>query len=410
MSVGERFITGESLGRGAYGTVYKCIDEQGRVFAVKCCPSNDTGIPNITEAVIMASFEHPHLNSAVRLHADSDALYIVQEKALTDLARYTRYSKTGERVHEPSPQELRFWFHALAQAVACLHQEGIIHADIKASNVLLYGGGLVRLSDYTLSVRQWEEKGLQHNVCTYTHRPPEAALKEQWGMPLDVWSLACTYYEIKYGALLFPSQHDEESQREKGQSELHRKRLLNCLVDWSLSCWGDGYLNASHKSDISYRSYSLSPLFGTGEDRELDSLICWMLTCNPAHRPTMQQVLTHPYYSDLPIHKYRVTVPPSQLLGGKERNRIDRYLARFLSRTSLAVEQRRLVQRVALQIYSRSASVKEVDEVTKIDACLWLAYKLIWRKPPEFPVNVLHRLRSTERLLCAALSFRLPLA
>jgi len=53
------------------------------------------------------------------------------------------------------PELLRKWSYGLVQGLACLHRQKIIHADVKANNVLLFGDQTVKLGDFTLAVRAW---------------------------------------------------------------------------------------------------------------------------------------------------------------------------------------------------------------------------------------------------------------
>ena len=51
MKIGSNIMIYEKqkLGEGSYGSVFKCSDENGNTYAVKCIKMNDTGIPNILE-------------------------------------------------------------------------------------------------------------------------------------------------------------------------------------------------------------------------------------------------------------------------------------------------------------------------------------------------------------------------
>lgn len=183
--VGYSFtISDKIIGSGSYGTIYTAQNEYGRQLAVKCCNIDSTGIPNILEASIMGSMIHPYLNRALRIQASDNKLYIIQEIAQTDLAQHTRRDKGN---HRPGIVELKRWCFELAQAVSALHVDDIIHADIKASNVLLYADGSIRLTDYTLATKKWSRgEKFTHNVCTCTHRPLECLMRRSWDESLDI--------------------------------------------------------------------------------------------------------------------------------------------------------------------------------------------------------------------------------
>ena len=186
--VGEKLVVGEILGKGSYDQVHSCRDEHDNKFAVKTTPINRYGISSILEASMMAMIRHPNINPANKIYATTEKLYIFQDLAKADMARLTRRSYDDSI--KPSIDQLRDWCFQIAQGLACLHHQGIIHADIKASNVLFFDG-LLKLSDFTLSVKKWNTLDKFHQAaCTYTHCPPECLKKEMVANPFDSGNIA----------------------------------------------------------------------------------------------------------------------------------------------------------------------------------------------------------------------------
>ena len=66
------------------------------------------------------------------------------------------------------------WFYCICEAVAFIHQRGVIHRDIKLSNVFLTEDE-VRLGDFGLCTRFVEDRTLTY-VGTEFYMPPEAIL------------------------------------------------------------------------------------------------------------------------------------------------------------------------------------------------------------------------------------------
>ena len=155
MSIGSKvhIFDSEKLGEGSSGAVYRGSDEHGKAYAVKCIKTNEMGIPNILENSIMMTISHPALNTALHIHTTARETHIFQRLAETDLARHTR-----RKEKYVSPDLLREWSYSLVQAVACLHRQKIIHADVKANNVLLFEDQTVKLGDFTLAVRVWDPR------------------------------------------------------------------------------------------------------------------------------------------------------------------------------------------------------------------------------------------------------------
>lgn len=413
-NVGHSFIiTDTLLGNGSYGDVFLATDENGERVAVKCCPINSQGIPNILEASIMASMVHPYLNRALRIEASDVKLYIIQQLARTDLAKHTRRDKGN---YKPSMEELRQWCYSLAQAVAALHKEGIIHADIKASNVLLYDDGSIRLTDYTLATKKWfPNEQFTRNVCTCTHRPLECLMKRPWDESLDIWSLGCTFYEIAYGELLFPYQGILENQGEnnvkleaqekqaKTEAKIRlRNRSTNAIIDWSSR--GPNPPTSYEvigitQFPIDYIPFVLCNDFKRSEMSVFNDLICKMLIVDPRKRPTITEVLSHPFFKGLTPPIYLSVSRPINKISVSEQARVSRYIQRYCN-------DNEIIQRLALQIYCRCNELNNISEHIRAAVCTWIAAKIVLGYPPtmSLPMN---QILSGERDICHNLMFRL---
>ena len=349
-------ISDKMLGHGSYGEVYLATDESGKQVAVKCCDIDKYGVPNILETSIMASIRHPYLNKALRIQATDSKLYIIQELAQTDLAQYTRREKGN---HKPSISELRYWCFCLVQAVAALHAEDIIHADIKSNNILLYADGSIRLTDYTLATKQWNNESFTHNVCTPTHRPLECLTKRSWNKSLDIWSLACTFYEIAYGELLFNYQgalETDQKVKDKESKLRVRNRSINAIIDWELrgpktmlggpndplsraSLPVSGPLDQLSKASasltlhpIDYIPFTLCSDYGKSEMATFNNLLCSMLIVDPALRPNINKVMTHPFFAEMKPPTYMTVKRPVNKIPLAEHARVIRYIQRYTNK------------------------------------------------------------------------------
>lgn len=399
-------ISDKLLGSGSYGQVYQATDENGMLAAVKCCPIDNTGIPNILEASIMGSVIHKYLNRALRINATEQKLYIIQDLALGDLAQYTRRDKDK---YKPTFAELQTWSFSISQAVAALHNQQIIHGDIKASNVLRYEDGSVRLSDFTLAVKKWSvDDRFNHNTCTCTHRPLECLTNNYWNESLDVWSLGCTLYELAYGEPLFMYQgalEPEPKNRDKEFKRRLKKRSINAIIDWGLrgpqpvaSSYSD-YIKSLRHDDVKYYSFELCQEYHNPEMAVFNDLLCKMLAVDPSVRLTMAQVLAHPLFTGLkPVTYLTVRRSPNKLEFTEE--------ARVTTIIAHCTDNEH-IQRLALNIYSRCNKLGHIKEVVRVKTCVHIASKIVLGLPlPDIQLTQ-HDLLKTECEICHNLLFRL---
>lgn len=399
-------ISDKMLGSGSYGQVYQAVDENGISVAVKCCPIDTIGIPNILEASIMGSVIHRYLNRALRINATEQKLYIIQELALGDLAQYTRRDKNK---YKPTISELQVWSFSISQAVAALHNQQIIHGDIKASNVLHYEDGSLRLSDFTLAVKKWSvDDRFNHNTCTCTHRPLECLTNNYWNESLDVWSLGCTLYEIAYGEPLFMYQgalDAEAKNKDKEFKKRLKKRSINAIIDWGLKgpqpvadSYKD-YLNSLRYDDVKYYSFELCQEYHNPEMTVFNDLLCKMLAVDPEKRLTISQVLTHSLFNGMNPVTYLTVRRSANKLEFTEEARVTTIIAHCTDNDH--------IQRLALNIYSRCNKLGYIKEVVRTKTCVHIASKIVLGTPLSDMQLTQHELLKTEREICHNLLFRL---
>ena len=394
---GKNFtITDKLLGSGSFGSVYLATDEYGKKIAVKCCDTDATGIPNILEASIMTSIIHPHLNKAIRIHCTKEKLYIIQELAKCDLSQKTRRDRGNYR---PTIEELRKWCFQISQGLLALHSENIIHADIKASNVLLYNDGNVKLTDFTLATKKSNyTETFTHNACTCTHRPIECFLKKPWNESLDIWSLGCTFYEIAYGEYLFPYQGTLEPGGKIKDKEARlrlRNRSVNAILDWASR---KNQFSDIPQFSIDFLQVKMSEELKRSEMKSFNKLLFLMLAIDPSKRPTILDVLKHPFFTGMKPVLYFSVKRPLNSITLEEHSRVSKQIQKITTDTN--------VQNLAFSLYRKCNNV--INENYKTFTCVWIASKIILGFPPQKPEDMtISEILRTEIEVCHNLLFRL---
>jgi serine/threonine protein kinase len=129
-------------------------------------------------------------------------LVAVMDYAPLELSYYLKYCKDhqGFGFHEPL---LRSMMYQLMSAVACCHQNGIMHRDIKSSNILITEDGTLKLADFGLAsfVTSTNPLTLNDEIVTIGYRPLELFLfyNHTYSFEVDVWSCGMVLAEMITG-------------------------------------------------------------------------------------------------------------------------------------------------------------------------------------------------------------------
>ena len=89
------------------------------------------------------------------------------------------------------------------------HNRGVLHRDIKGSNLLLDNSGILKIADFGLATffSQDQRQPLTSRVVTLWYRPPELLLgATQYGVGVDLWSTGCILAELLAGKPIMPGR------------------------------------------------------------------------------------------------------------------------------------------------------------------------------------------------------------
>ncbi len=201
-------IVGE-LGSGGMGTVYLARQERlgGRQVALKVLPpaaavSGRSRERFLAEARAIARLRHPNIVAIHDVIDDGRTLAYAMERV--------EGLSLAERIRRHGPLEplaaCRLGI-AVARALGAVHDAGLVHRDVKPSNVLLREDGTPLLSDFGL-VRETDTTVTQagHFAGTAPYSAPEQLRGEVEAIDVrsDVYSLGVTLYHCLTGRLPFP--------------------------------------------------------------------------------------------------------------------------------------------------------------------------------------------------------------
>ncbi|RMG12231.1 MAG: serine/threonine protein kinase, partial [Planctomycetota bacterium] len=200
----RRYAIEAVLGRGGMGAVYRARERaSGRAVALKVATSSLGPVRRRRfrrEGMVTAALRHPGI---VRVHAAGEAQgvpYLVYE--------LVEGGCTLEALLDRSSLRQRLgWLRDAARALGYAHARGIVHRDVKPSNLLLDADGRLRVADFGLAaVRGLERITREHvQVGTPVYMAPEQVLgrRSEQGPATDVWALGVILYRSLTGRLPF---------------------------------------------------------------------------------------------------------------------------------------------------------------------------------------------------------------
>lgn len=217
-----RYQIVESLGHGGMGHVFLAHDTQLRrrvalKFMLREAEASAVARQRFTnEATILAQLHHPNV---VEVY-DSGVAGGYRFFAMTHLPGGS-LSKRRKEFRQSAAAAVRV-IAAVARGVQHAHERGILHRDLKASNVLFDGDKPV-VTDFGCA--KWEEAELSTQgaalLGTPSHMAPEVWLRgsKEHDARSDVWSLGVILYQLLAGVLPFPDDP---------RTEAGRNQLLEC--------------------------------------------------------------------------------------------------------------------------------------------------------------------------------------
>ncbi|GHK01146.1 serine/threonine protein kinase [Streptomyces sp. Y2F8-2] len=229
--VGGRYRLGDRIGRGGAADVHEAFDVRlGREVAVKLFrPDTDPRMEErfSEEAVLLARMQHPGLVTIYDAGRHGGRAYLVMQliRGETLRARLAAGPLPPERVAELGA--------ALAQALAHVHGAGIVHRDVKPSNVLLNASGAPHLADFGIArlVNATRHTASDVLIGTAAYLAPEQVMGKEVGPPADVYALGLVLLECLKGELEY-----EGTPLESAVARLHRQPVVPASVPHELAC------------------------------------------------------------------------------------------------------------------------------------------------------------------------------
>ncbi|XP_061982505.1 probable serine/threonine-protein kinase At1g09600 [Populus nigra] len=205
----------DKIGQGTYSSVYKARDlETNKTVALKkvCFANMDPESVRFMarEIIILRRLDHPNVMKLEGVIASrmSGSLYLIFEYMEHDLAGLL--ASPGIKFSEA---QIKCYMQQLLHGLEHCHKRGVLHRDIKGSNLLIDSNGNLKIADFGLATffSSPQKQPLTSRVVTLWYRPPELLLgATEYGVSVDLWSTGCILAELFVGKHIMPGRTEVE--------------------------------------------------------------------------------------------------------------------------------------------------------------------------------------------------------
>jgi serine/threonine-protein kinase len=229
--IGEYRITG-FLGAGGMGEVYHAEHSRlGRAAAVKVL-THTTGSDGLlerffNEARIQSSLRHPNVATLYDFTEVQGQPCIIME--------FIDGQTLAERIRPSGPMplaEIVYIFQAIVEAIAYIHDNGVVHRDIKSNNIKVSSGGEVKLLDFGIAKSEASQQltATGSVIGTLEYLSPEQVMGGVADARADIWALGVLLYEMSVGRVPFEAITIGELCRKIQKVEYTPPAVLNPAV------------------------------------------------------------------------------------------------------------------------------------------------------------------------------------
>lgn len=356
----------EKIGQGTYSSVFRAREvETGKMVALKKVRFDNFQPESIRfmarEILILRRLDHPNIMKLEGLITSrlSNSIYLVFEYMEHDLAGLS--SCPDIRFTE---SQVKCYMKQLLWGLEHCHLRGVVHRDIKASNILVNNQGILKLGDFGLAniVTPRNKSQLTSRVVTLWYRAPELLMgSTNYGVSIDLWSVGCVFAEILLGKPIL-----------KGRTEIEQLHKIYKLC-------GSPHEDYWNKSKLPHVTMfkPQHPYESTLRERCKEfptsavNLLETFLSIEPEKRGTASSALISEYFNTRPyacdpssMPKY----PPNKEIDAKHREELRRKKAGVKMRDSGPSKKSRKARKLAQESknFGKLASNEEMQENTGV--------------------------------------------
>jgi renal tumor antigen len=279
-------------GEGAFSEVLKAQSiKTGNYAAIKCMKTHFNSVEQVNQLREIQALRklapHPHIVKLLEILYDEPTGRLA---LVFELMEMNMYELIKDRKTYLPEKKVKHQMFQLFKAIEHMHRKGIFHRDIKPENILI-AGDLVKLADLGSCRGVFGEHPYTEYISTRWYRSPECLMTDgYYDHKMDIWGAGCVMFEIMTLVPLFP-----------GKNEVDMVHRIHNVLGTPAQHVLDRF-----KSHASHLDFNFPPKQGTGIEKmlahtspECVDLLKRMLTYDPEHRISAEEIMNHEYFKDM---------------------------------------------------------------------------------------------------------------
>lgn len=283
----DNFIILEEVCQTQFSTILRCKNKTTKEIVIlkEIAQKKTEEAPSkqvLRELLVLMNFEHTNIVKFHSVFVHHTSIVIEMEFCISSLSNIIK--QISKPFHLSQTKKI---IKSIAEGLKYLHAHDIIHRDIKPGNVFIDENCVVKLGDFgSCRIKNDNIKSVTPLVGTKWYKAPEIIFsKKDYDNKVDIWSFGCLIAELFLLEPLFPGATDFE------------------MINLIFSFLGYGKKEEEFlqpKLQLNYKEI-VSDIFETTfdcADSLAIDLMKKMLVVMPNERPTIEDVLKHPYLAN----------------------------------------------------------------------------------------------------------------